>query len=184
MRRGLVHALAWTLATGAAMTLSWWGVHSVMSGTAYDPPRALPLSSDPQASSTWRAAAPSRSPSPVPSGTPSAGPSATPSPPARSTAPAQDPEPAGSRRPLARHDDGAGRDSGRVESRTVDGGRVAFDLGTSSARLLSATPAAGWRIQVWKQDFWIRVTFTRDDREVNVFCTWHDHAPTIEIDER
>ena len=34
--------LAWTLATGAAVTLSWWGVHTVMTGTAYDPPRAAP----------------------------------------------------------------------------------------------------------------------------------------------
>ena len=44
MQRGLVHALAWSLATGAAVTLSWFGVHTVMSGTAYDPPRALPIS--------------------------------------------------------------------------------------------------------------------------------------------
>ena len=43
MRRGLVHVLAWLLATGAAVTLSWWGVHTVMAGTAYDPPRALPI---------------------------------------------------------------------------------------------------------------------------------------------
>jgi hypothetical protein len=43
MRRGLVLVLAWTLATGAAVTLSWWGVHTVMAGTAYDPPRALPI---------------------------------------------------------------------------------------------------------------------------------------------
>ncbi|MFD4842977.1 hypothetical protein ACFWP1_06675, partial [Streptomyces sp. NPDC058425] len=43
MRRGLVLVLAWLLATGAAVTLSWWGVHTVMAGTAYDPPRAVPL---------------------------------------------------------------------------------------------------------------------------------------------
>ncbi|MFE6852880.1 hypothetical protein ACFVDH_19065, partial [Streptomyces sp. NPDC057674] len=65
MRRGLVHALAWSLATGAAVTLSWWGVHTVMSGTVYDPPRALPLpaggtgeadpaGNDPLSSSTQR----------------------------------------------------------------------------------------------------------------------------------
>ena len=46
MRRGLVHAVAWSLATGAAVTLSWCGVHTVMAGTAYDPPRALPMSGD------------------------------------------------------------------------------------------------------------------------------------------
>ncbi|MEU9420131.1 hypothetical protein [Streptomyces sp. NPDC051000] len=58
---------------------------------------------------------------------------------------------------------------------------MAFDIGTSSAELVSATPAAGWRMQVWKQDFWIRVTFTKDGREVSVFCTWHDTAPRVQI---
>ncbi|MBX4178485.1 hypothetical protein K3A88_28170, partial [Streptomyces geysiriensis] len=43
MRRGLIHVIAWLLATGAAVTLSWWGVHTVMAGTAYDAPRALPI---------------------------------------------------------------------------------------------------------------------------------------------
>ncbi|CAM5554755.1 hypothetical protein SCALM49S_03974 [Streptomyces californicus] len=43
MRRGLVHVLAWTLSTGAAVTLSWWGVHTVLSGTLYDRPRAVPV---------------------------------------------------------------------------------------------------------------------------------------------
>ncbi|MYR37265.1 hypothetical protein GTX14_11680 [Streptomyces sp. SID4944] len=74
MQRGLVHALAWSLATGAAVTLSWWGVHTVMTGTAYDPPRAVPISvgagapqrigqstEEPLVSSTHRA-----SPSPPP----------------------------------------------------------------------------------------------------------------------
>ncbi|MFE9487378.1 hypothetical protein ACFYNF_13295 [Streptomyces sp. NPDC006641] len=31
------------LSAGAAVTLSWWGVHTVLSGNAYDPPRALPI---------------------------------------------------------------------------------------------------------------------------------------------
>jgi len=43
MRRGLVHTAAWLFATGAAVTLSWWGVHTVVAGTAYDRPRALPI---------------------------------------------------------------------------------------------------------------------------------------------
>src|SRR5215218_8625431 len=43
MRQGLVHTFAWSLATDAAVTLSWWGVHTVMAGTAYDPPRAVPI---------------------------------------------------------------------------------------------------------------------------------------------
>ncbi|MEU3604290.1 hypothetical protein AB0E83_02295 [Streptomyces sp. NPDC035033] len=191
MRRGLVHALAWSLATGAAVTLSWWGVHTVLSGTVYDPPRALPLPvgtpvgaapaetaiGDPVTASTRRpattppAAPPSSSPAATgpasaspPAGRP-AGPSRTA--PAPATAP---PAPSGS--------------SSQVRSYTAEGGRVTFDLGETSAELVSATPASGWRMQVWKQPTWIRVTFTQGDREVSVFCLWHDSAPRVQIEER
>ncbi|MEV7529961.1 hypothetical protein ACFC8F_20130 [Streptomyces hydrogenans] len=188
MRRGLVHALAWSLATGAAVTLSWWGVHTVLSGTVYDPPRALPLPAgspadlvpaetaigDPVTSSTRRpsttppaAAPPSPSSSAPkaaapPSSRPAAPTTTTPAP--TTTAPA----PGGS----------------SVRSYPSDGGRVTFDLGETSAELVSASPASGWQMQVWKQPTWIRVTFTRDGREVSVFCLWHDSAPRVQIEER
>ncbi|MDI3423043.1 hypothetical protein [Streptomyces luteolus] len=178
-QRGLVHGLAWTLATGAAVTLSWWGVHTVMSGTAYDRPRALPLTgasqdapqeAHPQASSTHR---PRETPKPGGSEKASA-------PPERSTKPrAPSPtKPSPSKKP------GTGSPSGNVKSYTVAGGRVAFEMGSKSAELVSATPDSGWQMQVWKQPEWIRVTFTQGGREVSVFCTWHDHAPSVEVDER
>ncbi|MFE6338994.1 hypothetical protein ACFVP3_08290 [Streptomyces sp. NPDC057806] len=173
MRRGLVHVLAWSLATGAAVTLSWWGVHTVMAGTAYDPPRALPISagdattqeSKPLASSTRRgtpsqsASAPAKSPapSPSPSGTPR--PSGTPT-----AAPAPSPT-----------------SSGQVKSYDTQGGRAVFDLGRTSATLVSATPGTGWSMQVWKTESWIRVEFARGADRVSVFCTWHDSAPRVEI---
>ncbi|MEU4730698.1 hypothetical protein [Streptomyces sp. NPDC023588] len=182
MRRGLLHAMAWTLATGAAVTLSWWGVHAVMSGTAYDPPLAVPLAtlplssstqhphrtSDPQDPQPSQSASPSPSASSAPAGSPAAG--ASPGPPSAKP-------PAGSRP----QQQGEGGSADTVKAYPVSGGRVVFDLGASSAELVSATPAAGWRMQVWKQDYWIRVTFTRDGREVSVFCTWHDHPPRVEI---
>ncbi|WP_369144401.1 hypothetical protein [Streptomyces sp. R44] len=184
MRRGLVHALAWSLATGAAVTLSWWGVHTVLSGTVYDPPRALPLPAgttigtpasggDPQTSSTRRPeTAPPTPPKATPSQvrTPPATPSATPS---------QRPTPTTEAPPTPPR----GSDS-NVKTTTVDGGRVTFDLGETSAELVSATPASGWQMQVWKQPTWIRVTFTKDGRELSVFCVWHDSAPRVEIDDR
>lgn len=173
--------MAWSLATGAAVTLSWWGVHTVMAGTAYDPPRALPITADrpattppsvaPQASSTHRpkaSPAPSRTPAPASSASPSRTPPVSPSPP-------RPPSPAPSTPPAS---------TGDVKSYTVDGGRVAFDIGASSAELVSATPSSGWQMQVWKQPTYIRVTFSRDGKEIDVFCTWHDHAPTVQIDER
>ncbi len=171
--------MAWMLATGAAVTLCWWGVHTVMSGTAYDRPLAVPLATQPLSSPT-RSAQPSHSPSPSPSasasGSPSPGPSASPTAGPSVGGPAQKPSasPDGRQQPV-------GQDAGKVKAYPVSGGRVTFSLGTSSAELVSATPAAGWRMQVWKQDFWIRVTFTLDGREVSVFCTWHNHPPVVEI---
>ncbi|MFF4269083.1 hypothetical protein [Streptomyces sp. NPDC001536] len=166
MRRGLIHVLAWSLATGAAVTLSWWGVHTVMAGTAYDPPRALPITaadattqeSKPLASSTARAT-PSTSPSRKPSRTPAPAPSKTPT---------KTPSPS----PTA---------SGQVKSYDTEGGRVVFDLGKASATLVSATPGAGWSMQVWKTETWIRVEFASGADRVSVFCTWHDSAPRVEV---
>ncbi|WP_367322865.1 hypothetical protein [Streptomyces sp. HUAS ZL42] len=163
MRRGLVHVLAWSLATGAAVTLSWWGVHTVMAGTAYDPPRALPIAaggattqeSKPLASATAR---------PSPSKSPSAKPSPPPAAPSK-TAPA-------SPSPTA---------SGQVKSYDTDGGRVVFDLGKTSATLVSATPGTGWSMQVWRTETWIRVEFGSGADRVSVFCTWHDGPPRVEV---
>ncbi|MEV0637040.1 hypothetical protein AB0I77_19195 [Streptomyces sp. NPDC050619] len=172
MLRGLVHVLAWTLATGAAVTLSWWGVHTVMAGTAYDPPRALPITAadtttrgpKPLTSSTNRPSpskSPSRTPSPSPSETPSRKPAATPS-----TTANPSPSPT---------------TSGQVKSYDTDGGRAVFDLGRTSATLVSATPGTGWSMQVWKTESWIRVEFSSGADRVSVFCTWHDGPPRVEI---
>ncbi|MEU8774003.1 hypothetical protein [Streptomyces sp. NPDC048606] len=190
MRRGLVHATAWVLATGAAMALSWWGVHTVMSGTAYDPPLAVPLANPPLSSSTLGSRAPSPVPSPAPpsasaspSGSPSAsasGPSqAAPSAGASAAKPSPKQAPPGPG-PGSRPEGGA---QGEVKAYPVTGGRVVFDLGASSAELVSATPDAGWQMQVWKQPYWIRVTFSRAGREMSVFCTWNGHPPLVETYE-
>ncbi|MGY0024224.1 hypothetical protein [Streptomyces sp. cg35] len=175
MRRGLVHTVAWLLATGAAVTLSWWGVHTVMSGTAYDPPRALPVvaadesdSASPLSSSTHR-------PEPSPSTT-SSTPSSKPSKPSRT--PSATPRP-GTSPPGAASS--ATASAGNVKSYATEGGRAVFDLGETSATLVSATPGPGWSVQVWKQTTWIRVEFTSGEKKVSVFCTWHDHRPTVEI---
>ncbi|GBP99865.1 hypothetical protein SSP531S_12670 [Streptomyces spongiicola] len=71
-----------------------------------------------------------------------------------------------------------------MRSYTVEGGRVAFDIGPVSAELVSATPSGSWTMQIWKQPTYIRVTFSQNGREIDVFCTWHDTAPRVEIEER
>ncbi|MFC7263391.1 hypothetical protein [Streptomyces lutosisoli] len=174
MRRGLVHLLAWSLATGAAVTLSWWGVHTVMAGTAYDPPRALPITagdattqeSKPLASSTQRAE-PSKSASKPPATTKK--PTSTPS---KSATQSASPSRSASPSPTS---------SGQVKSYDTDGGRAVFDLGKTSATLVSATPGSGWSMQVWKTETWIRVEFASGADRVSVFCTWHDGPPHVEI---
>ncbi|MFD9439508.1 hypothetical protein ACFWBR_12100 [Streptomyces sp. NPDC060006] len=173
MRRGLVHVLAWSLATGAAVTLSWWGVHTVMTGTAYDPPRALPITADGTAQGAKPLSSSTSRPGPEPSQSrePSASrsPSATPSPSPSRSKPASPTPSAGA--------------SGAVRSYDTDGGRVVFDLGPSSASLVSATPASGWSMQVWKTETWIRVEFSSGADRVSVFCTWHDSAPRVDIND-
>ncbi|MFF9483429.1 hypothetical protein [Streptomyces sp. NPDC014676] len=182
MRRGLVHVLAWLLATGAAVTLSWWGVSTVMEGTAYDPPRALPIAaagekSQAVSSSTRRPAeAKRRSKEPAETRKPSAKPDGASSPapdpkPSRTDTPPPSPSPS-SAAPAA---------SGQVKGYDTKGGRAVFDLGETSASLVSATPGAGWSMQVWKTESWIRVEFTSGADRVSVFCTWHDGPPRVEI---
>ncbi|CAL9527322.1 hypothetical protein SUDANB70_03980 [Streptomyces sp. enrichment culture] len=184
MRRGLVHVLAWLLATGAAVTLSWWGVHTVMAGTVYDPPRALPVAaadaaaqeSKPVSSSTRRPSGPPAPRTPEADEPDGAKPSATPRETSRPSSPHPDrttpPPPAGDPAPAT---------SGEVKSYDTDGGRAVFDLGPASASLVSATPGPGWSMQVWKTESWIRVEFSSGADRVSVFCTWHDGPPRVEI---
>ncbi|MFI9201128.1 hypothetical protein [Streptomyces sp. NPDC053048] len=171
-----MRALAWVLTTAAAMAVSWYGVRTVLAGTAYEPPRALPISGGaaPEigeaASSTDPPEAP-RSASP-PAVTP---PSATRTP-DRST-PA--PEAGAGAGESAEREAGASSGAGAVKSYPVRGGRAVFDLGESSAALVSATPDEGWRMRVWKQSAWIRVDFVAGTRTTSVFVTWNGHPPQV-----
>lgn len=191
MYRALVHAAAWTLATGAAVTLSWFGVHTVLAGTAYDPPRALPLSDSapsasagtdggvaPRASSTHRPK-PSASASPRPgqSTQPGAHPKgddgSTSGGGGKGTGSAPHPPPGAAASPAT---------GSTVKSFSTAGGRVVIDLGSRSAQLVSATPDAGWQMQVWQQDQWLRVDFRGGAGHASVICAWNGHPPTVETD--
>ncbi|QSS90899.1 hypothetical protein [Streptomyces sp. M54] len=201
MRRGLVHVLAWTLSTGAAVTLSWWGVHTVLSGTLYDRPRAVPVSAGagasqragqnsgpPLVSSTHRA-------SPSPTGTPrtaEASPSAAAPRPARTPSavparPSAHSGPAGSSKAAGRPGVSGSSASGEVKSYRTDGGRVVFELGEDAAKLVSATPEPGWSMQVWTNDAWIRVDFGdgrgEDGTTYSVWCTWNGTQPMVQVVE-
>lgn len=176
MQRGLVHGLAWSLATGAAVTLSWWGVHTVMAGTAYDPPRAVPISASARATTEALSSSTHR---PEPSPSPSGGRPRSAPKPSVSTSPTRSHAPAGTPRPTA---SATATPAGTARSYPTDGGRVVFELGADSAELVSATPEQGWSMRVWTEPSWIRVNFARDDgTTVSVFCTWNGYPPKVEI---
>lgn len=197
MLRGFVHVLAWSLATSAAVTLSWWGVHTVLAGTAYDPPRALPITAGDADARDARPPAPaSRRPSSERPSAPPAAPSRTPSAPAPSGS--RSAPPAGTAGASAASPDAPGTSggsggtggsgasggsggSGTVKGYDTEGGRVVFDLDTASASLVSATPGTGWSMQVWKTASWIRVEFTSGEDRVSVICSWHDGPPRVEV---
>ncbi|MCC3778687.1 hypothetical protein [Streptomyces sp. UNOB3_S3] len=152
MRRGILHFLAWALATAVAMALSWYGVRTVLTDTAHEPPLALPApDTAPSAPAPLDPSVPA-----TPAVRPSPSPPSTPAPP-----------------PVAASTGGA------VRSYPVRGGRAVFALGGSSATLVSAAPEEGWRMRVWKQDGWIRVDFTAGPRTSSLFVTWNGHPPLV-----
>lgn len=190
MRRRLVHALAWTLATLAAVTVSWFGVRLVLDSTS-DRPHTVPLSGRAPSPSppplvgtaTERPAPPSPTPPPT---TPSAAES-SPEPPERTESPrgtdGTGDGPGDGAGDAAQQDRPPASAPGDVQTYPVAGGRVTFEMTTDAAELVSATPEAGWQMQTWEQTTWIRVDFVADGRRTSVICTWHDSEPRVETNE-
>ncbi len=190
---------AWVGTTGAAVTLTWFGVGSVLRGTVYDPPRALPVSgppadhadAGPDVSSTQRP--------PEPDDEPTGDGTAPESAPPPDAPPGEGSADGGERPPGVTPDGEAGAEEepappapdagesgsglGSVETVVTDGGRVAFDVGPDSADLVSATPAPGWEMQVWTEETYIRVSFSGEGRTVSVFCIFNGHPPYLDQHE-
>ncbi len=174
--KGLVHGLAWSLATAAAVTLSWWGVHSVMAGTAYDPPRAVPLAAGSRTPDDT-APAPSAPHRPKPDPAPTPQPTTpAPPPPTPETPPKTHPSPPP--KPPSTPSDPA---DGVIRGYDTKGGRVVLDIGKTTASLVSATPRSGWSMQVAKTSTWIRVEFTTDTDKVTLTCNWYEQQPQVQI---
>ncbi|WP_329495191.1 hypothetical protein [Kitasatospora herbaricolor] len=177
MRNGLVQLGAWAAATGAAVALSWLGVHAVLTGAAFEQPTALPLPS-PAAKDVAESESATRSPSAsrVDSTPEAALGTATQRAAAPSTPPpSPPPAPAPSTAPAARKTAATS-----VRSFLVPGGRVALDLRPTSAELVSATPDPGWQMQVWHGDQWMRIDFSKGGDANSVFVTWNGHEPDVQ----
>ncbi|MFJ8044910.1 hypothetical protein ACIRBX_30850 [Kitasatospora sp. NPDC096147] len=198
MRNGLVQLGAWTAATGAAVALSWFGVHAVLAETAYEQPTALQLPSSaanppsdapstpaapsaeavsteavtpsPSPTASAPAIAPLGTPAPSPSRTPAKKPSPTPSAPSAPAVAATTP-PADQPNPAP---------VSSVRSYRVPGGLVALDMQPTTAELVSATPDKDWQMQIWQGDKWLRVDFTKDGATNSVFATWNGHHPDVQ----
>ncbi|GGV13507.1 hypothetical protein GCM10010495_29240 [Kitasatospora herbaricolor] len=177
MRNGLVQLGAWAAATGAAVALSWLGVHAVLTGAAFEQPTALPLPS-PAAKDVAESESATRPPSAsrVESTPEAALGTATQRAAAPSTPPpSPPPAPAPSTAPAARKTAATS-----VRSFLVPGGRVALDLRPTSAELVSATPDPGWQMQVWHGDQWMRIDFSKGGDANSVFVTWNGHEPDVQ----
>ncbi|WP_236791423.1 hypothetical protein [Amycolatopsis sp. GM8] len=152
MRRTLARAAAWTATTAAAIALSWFGVHSVLATDAIGPaPQAIPITAP---ATTTVAPSPTLTP---PTSTAPPRPSSPAVPATTSSSPAAD-----------------------VRGYQLSGGRVVLELGAASAKLVSATPEAGWQVQAWQADGWLRVDFSRDGTTSSCFVTWNGHPPTVQ----
>ncbi|MFD9685288.1 hypothetical protein ACFWXO_05945 [Kitasatospora sp. NPDC059088] len=175
MRNGLVQLCAWAAATGAAVALSWLGVHAVLSGAAFERPTALPLPSPKVGSTPYGAsAAPGRTPTgdaPSPPSSPATSAAAT-----AAHAPVTTAAAPPTRKPVP----AATTPTSTVKSYPVPGGRVALDIRADRASLVSATPDPGWQMQVWNGDQWMRVDFTKDNQANSVFVYWNGHPPVVE----
>ncbi|AUG77480.1 hypothetical protein CFP65_2658 [Kitasatospora sp. MMS16-BH015] len=177
MRNGLVQLGAWAAATGAAVLLSWLGVHAVLSDASSAHPVPLPLPTARPATGPPPPGGPhSPEPAPADSGAPSTGsPSDGPPSPSGTTA-RPTPHPTASRQ-------GTGTGTPKpssVRSYLVPGGRVALDIRPDAAELVSATPDSGWQLQYWTGDQWMRFDFTKDGATNSVFVTWNGHAPDVQ----
>jgi hypothetical protein len=173
----------WAVATGLAVCVSWLGVQRVLAtDAATDVPTVVPV--DRLASPATGGGPPigDRSPvpappasTPAPPPTPSTGASAGPASggPATGTRPAPG-APASSTAPTA-PDDGTD-----VRGYQLTGGRVVLEMTATSARLVSATPQDGWRVQAWQADGWLRVDFSRDATTSSLFATWNGHPPSVQ----
>ncbi|BAJ28664.1 MULTISPECIES: hypothetical protein [Kitasatospora] len=188
MRSGLVQLGAWTAATGAAVALSWLGVHAVLVDTVFEQPVAIQL---PSVTATKQAG----------TGTPAP---PTTDPPPSAAAPSPDPTPPAGTGTVTGSGTGSGTNGGTgsgagtpatgtptrknvvstppstVHSYPVLGGRVALDQRPTEARLVSAVPEAGWSMQVWHGDQWLRVDFSKGDRVSSVIVSWNGHEPDVQ----
>ncbi len=180
MGRTLLRVAAWVAATALAVTMSWFGVHQVLSAdVSGDAPLVIPVGPRPSAASRSPMVPPALSVpvstvAPVPSRTAGIRPAGTTTGVA-SSAPAPG---RGTAAPPTRPTSTVGTPD--IRGYQLTGGRVVLETTPASARLVSATPESGWQVQAWQGAGWLRVDFSRSGTTSSCFVTWNGHPPTVQ----
>jgi hypothetical protein len=161
--------VAWLCATAAAVGVAWFGVHTVMQDTAMPlpqlavPPGSVTAGVPPPLTGL---AAPTTVPTPTATQAPSTSTqkSSTKSSPPTTSPAAQN----------------TGNSAGDVQRYSTKGGEVILDLTSTSATLVSATPAEGYAVQTWQETDWLRVDFNSGNQTSTVIAAWNGHPPTVQ----
>jgi hypothetical protein len=160
----MTYVAAWGGATSLAVLLVWFGARPVLHNAVFGPPPAHSVVDHVPVSP---AADPSTAPPPSATGR------ATPKKRPRRPAPSRS---ASTRPAPSPHTD--------TQSYTLAGGQVVLSITATSARLVSATPAAGYEVRTWHAPGWLRVDFTKDGHTSSLFATWNGHAPAVQLAEQ
>lgn len=167
MRRSLTYLVTWAAVTALAVSLSWVGVRQVLRGTVFDRPGAA----------TAVGPVIHGSPSPPPTVTVSTTPRPT------TSSPAAEPTTRRATTPRPRTQRPAPSATADIRSFSSRGGRAAFEFLKDSARLVSATPNAGYSTQVSRSSGWLRVDFVNGDRTSSIIASWFEHPPMVQVYE-
>lgn len=158
---------AWVAVTATGMAISWAGVGDALRGTAVESPNLA--AGIPVETGRPRAAPPAAADS---------GPSPSASPPRAEPTASSDPSEHAVRPTASTASPGE-----RTRTYLVKAGRVVYALGATSARLVSATPKAGYQAKVWRTSTWIRVDLTDGTHGSTVIAVWNGHPPLVQVNE-
>jgi hypothetical protein len=167
-RRAAASLVLWVTTTTIVTAIAWWGVRAVLRDTVFERP-AFPAAPQHSPSPQVRPSLPGSPPASIPPPSPTVTRKTTTPPPVTTRPPSKPPPPKES--PAA--------PGTTPETYQVPGGRASFELGTTSASLIAATPDPNWAVKVWHSAQWIRVDFTKDGHVSSVFVTWNDHPPQV-----
>ncbi|MFC5906647.1 hypothetical protein [Streptacidiphilus monticola] len=169
MRKVVLRVTAWAAATGAAVGVSWFGVHRVLRDDSFQQPRVLAL--QPEGLASTAASTP-----PAVIGVATQAPTPSPSP--TRTAPSAHPH----NSPARTAGSPAAGSSGQVTAYTPRGGRIVVSMGADSASLVTAVPDNGWAMHTWTGDGWLRVDFSQGSVESVFYVTWNGHPPSVQTE--